>query len=120
MIAALALLTVQPAFADSVAEMSSGAKKRGADGYVFKGAEYNKSQVIVDVVYFDTQKELDEAYKAMDVKKAVTSSAPKAAFSIITKSKNTCTIYMVKPTISKYRPEFVGHEFLHCIMGEFH
>jgi hypothetical protein len=39
------------------------------------------------------------------------------AFSVI--SSTTCTVHIVDPAV-RYMPEFIGHEIVHCLYGEFH
>jgi hypothetical protein len=86
----------------------------GADGYQFGTPQYEKQQVLVNVVTYNTQKELLASAKAKGV-----NDTEIVAFSELRAPFDVCTIHMVKPTV-KYEPEFVGHEFLHCSYGQWH
>jgi hypothetical protein len=86
----------------------------GADGYKFGTPQYEKQQVRIDIVTYNSQKDLVAAAKARGA-----NNPDIMAFSIIKPPFDTCTIHMVKPTVS-YDPEFVGHEFLHCVYGQWH
>lgn len=86
----------------------------GADEYQFGEKQYTQNPVVVNVVTYRTQDELYRASKAMGA------DYPEvAAFSILTTKRDTCTIHMMDPSVS-YQPEFVGHEFLHCVYGQWH
>lgn len=86
----------------------------GADGYTFGQPQYEKQQVQVAVVTYNTRNELLEAARSRGV-----NNPELVAFSVLKPPFDICTIHMVKPTVS-YEPEFVGHEFLHCIYGQWH
>jgi hypothetical protein len=120
----IGLITMVPVtgiYAESISSMSSGSKEQGKDGYFFKSEEYSKSEILVKIVYFESQKSLNKYYNEMNgIQKAKTSTAPKGAFAIIQKNSKECTIYMVKPSSKYYKPELLGHELTHCLMGEFH
>lgn len=93
----------------------------GLDGYVFESEEYRKTDVLVKVVYYQTQDELAAAWFKMR-------GAPKpvAGLEIAGFAKHYeyhgweyCEIHLIDPKVS-YRPHITGHEFLHCIHGNFH
>lgn len=86
----------------------------GSDGYKFGKTQYEKSTVQINVVTYKTQAELVKASKARGV-----DSPDVVAFSVLRPPFDTCTIHMIDPKV-KYQPEFVGHEFLHCVYGQFH
>jgi hypothetical protein len=90
------------------------ASNTGADGYKFGTPQYEKQQVQIDIVTYNSQKDLVAAAKARGV-----DNPDIVAFSIIKPPFDACTVHMVKPTVS-YDPEFVGHEFLHCVYGQWH
>ena len=88
--------------------------KPGADGYTFGKPQYEKQQVQITIVTYNTKNQLYQAARARGV-----NNPDIVAFSVLQPPFDTCTVHMVKPTIS-YDPEFVGHEFLHCIYGQWH
>ena len=88
----------------------------GADGYAFKRSEYKQSLVAVTVVTFDTKDE----YVAELRRHGYTQRAIPEAFSVIFKGEQQrCTIYMIDPARS-YKPEYYGHELMHCFFGDWH
>jgi hypothetical protein len=90
------------------------ASKRGADGYSFGQPQYEKQQVQINVVTYKSNADLRAAAKARGV------DIPEiAAFSELRPPFDTCTVHMVDPRVS-YEPEFIGHEFAHCIYGQWH
>jgi len=93
----------------------------GADGYMFGTRQFEKKIVTVEVV---VHKDLDalqeEARRIGVVRKLNDQSASVQAFThLYPPNFDTCTIHMVDPS-SHYAPEFVGHEFLHCVYGQWH
>lgn len=89
--------------------------KQGDDGYIFGRKQYSNDQVLVSVVtYTDHNKLVAEGKKhGADYPNLV-------AFSLLnSKDKRVCTVHMMDPSVS-YQPEFVGHEFLHCVYGQWH
>lgn len=91
----------------------------GKDGYQFGQKQYEMNHVTIDVVVHKTQQEMTQAALLHDPFLANPNSV--AAFSIIYKAPNNdkCIIHMIDPSIS-YQPEFIGHEFLHCVYGQWH
>lgn len=87
------------------------------DGYKFGSKQYELNDIRVEVKTYKTYKEIQDAARAID--KNVTQADTIAAFSVIRPPSNTCTIHMIDPSVS-YEPEFVGHEFLHCVYGQWH
>jgi hypothetical protein len=101
-------------FAAMLLSSCDPAPKTGADGYRFGTPQYEKQQVQINIVTYNSERELLQAASSYGVK------APDlAAFSVLRPPFDTCTIHMVKPSV-KYEPEFVGHEFLHCVYGQWH
>jgi hypothetical protein len=87
-------------------------KPQGADGYTFGTKQYQQNNVQITVVTYSSEQELQKAatrYKTNNI----------AAFSVLTPPFDKCTIHMIDPAVS-YQPEFVGHEFLHCVYGQWH
>jgi len=90
-------------------------KPVAADGYTFGKEQYEQNNLQVRVVTYNTEAEVQKA--AAKYGEANTSSI--AAFSVLTPPFNTCTIHMINPKVS-YQPEFIGHEFVHCVYGQWH
>lgn len=89
--------------------------QQGADGYTFGQRQYEKTTVQVNIVTYKSQRDLQ---KALGTRAGVDASNV-VAFSELRPPFDVCTIHMVDPSIS-YKPEFVGHEFLHCTYGQWH
>lgn len=88
--------------------------KTGKDGYTFYNKQYEKETVTVDIKEYGSQKELYEFAKTRGI------DYPEIiAFSSVSESRSHCTMHIIDPTVS-YEPEFVGHEFLHCVYGQWH
>ena len=92
-------------------------KPAGRDGYQFGTKQYELNNVQVEIKTYRSSSELQAAAKRAD--KTLTNPGDIVAFSVIRPPSNICTIHMVDPAVS-YEPEFVGHEFLHCIYGQWH
>ena len=86
----------------------------GKDGYTFGEKQYTQNPVTVNIITYQSQKEIYEVAKSKgaDYPEVV-------AFSVLTVNRDTCTIHMIDPAV-KYEPEYVGHEFLHCVYGQWH
>lgn len=95
------------------------ASNTGADHYRFSQKQYEKDSVLIDVTVFKTQAELIAAAKD-HLKGTTVNPANVVAFSVLQPPTfDVCHIYMIDPAY-RYEPEFVGHEFLHCIYGQWH
>lgn len=91
------------------------APKTGPDGYTFGTKQYEKSEVTINIVTYQSRKELLVVAKTFGV-----TNSDLAAFSILRGPNfNRCTIHMIDPSVI-YEPEFVGHEMLHCFYGQWH
>lgn len=93
----------------------AGCSSKGADGY-----EFEREQVVQ--TSFTTQVTLTDNYKQVATLLAeVSPSTPinEFLFGFATVRNGHCHIVMVDPRKS-YRPEQIGHEFTHCIFGEWH
>jgi hypothetical protein len=91
---------------------------RGTDGYTFDKATISKQQVTINIIEYDSLIELNEA--ALKVGAKVEVNGEIMAFSVLRPpSYSTCTIHIVNPK-SGYRPEYIGHEMIHCFYGEWH
>lgn len=91
--------------------------KRGADGYKFGEKQYTQNELGVKVVTYSTRADFNRELKKRNLS---TKDGEIMAFSILfTEAPNLCVIHMMDPAV-EYRPEFVGHEFLHCVYGQWH
>lgn len=87
---------------------------KGKDGYIFSNKQYEQSPVTVSIATYKSQEQLYQVAKSKGA------NYPNVvAFSVLTTKKDTCTIHMIDPSV-RYEPEFVGHEFLHCVYGQWH
>lgn len=91
--------------------------KRGADGYKFGEKQYTQNELGVKVVTYSTRADFNKELKKRNLS---IKDGEIMAFSVLfVKSPNICVIHMVDPAV-EYKPEFVGHEFLHCVYGQWH
>lgn len=90
------------------------APNKGADGYQFGTPQYEKQQVTINVVTYQKRSDL-----LKEAKKYGANSETLVAFSVLKFPFDTCTVHMVDPRV-KYEPEFIGHEFAHCVYGQWH
>lgn len=84
----------------------------GVDGYLFEGADFEpKTDFKVKVVYSPSlaaiRKERGDPYVVA------------YTFFPSDTNNNTCEIHIVDPR-KLYWPEYIGHEFVHCLVGNFH
>ena len=87
----------------------------GADQYQFGKKQYENKQVTVSVITYNSKTEL-----LRESRKYGVNNPELVAFSLLNSNKqDVCTIHMMDPSVS-YQPEFVGHEFLHCVYGQWH
>ena len=95
--------------------LASCENKIGNDGYKFGEKQYEQTPVSVSIVTYKTEKDLQAAARARGA-----NNEGIVAFSVLrANDPSTCTIHMIDPAV-KYQPEFVGHEFLHCVYGQWH
>ena len=93
------------------------APRTGADGYRFGEKQYTQTKISVELVLYPTREELD---REINRRKLNTETTRVVAFTSLYKDDPTrCTIHMMDPSV-EYAPEFVGHEFLHCVYGQWH
>lgn len=94
--------------------------KTGKDGYYFEKETFTRTDFVVEVKLMKSESEMrDEYKKRVQNQDAKVDAKSLAAFAVIRRSDSKCTIYMLDPKV-KYQPEYVGHEFIHCIYGEWH
>lgn len=99
---------------------SKSPRSVGADGYYFEKETFTRTNFPVEIVLVQSEEEMA---KLISEKKNVAGTIePKrvAAFSTIRVNDPKCTIYMLDPKTTKYEPEFIGHELVHCIYGVWH
>jgi len=103
-----------------LASCDNAPSKKGADGYYFEKETFTRTEIPVEVKLMQSEKEMIAEYrKRTNDTNAKVDAKSLAAFAIIRPNDNKCTIYMLDPKV-KYQPEYVGHEFVHCIYGEWH
>lgn len=83
------------------------------DGYQFQTKEFTRREVTIMVVEYPSLKDL----KAEAVKRGQPEDV--MAFATYSLNHNTCTVHIVDPAV-RYYPEYIGHEFVHCIHGRWH
>ena len=96
----------------------------GVDGYTFVRKQYENKEVSVSVVTYTDIAQLDKVASSYlnnssnSVDHTV-DSTDVVAFSVLEPNHEHCTIHMMDPSVT-YKPEFIGHEFTHCLYGQFH
>jgi hypothetical protein len=113
-------LLLLPLFFVTSCDNAPTTKNRGKDGYYFEKETFTRTNFPVEVILVKSEKEMiallkqrkETVYGKVDPKDV-------AAFAIIRMNDPKCTIYMLDPKV-KYQPEFIGHEFVHCIYGIWH
>ena len=94
----------------------SSCEQKGGDGYYFEQETKVETELTVRVVMVESRQAMSflaESYGA-----DVGANREIMAFTRI--SPGYCTLYMLDPRMSLYEPEWIGHEFTHCVMGEWH
>lgn len=99
---------------------SKPTSKKGKDGYYFEQETFVRTEFPVQVVLVQSEKEMIAIMRQKSIP-VYSKVNPKdvAAFSIIRNNDPTCTLYIIDPKVS-YQPEYIGHEFVHCIYGIWH
>ena len=96
------------------------AKQKGKDGYYFEKESFTRTEFPVEVVLVKDAAAMEaEVKRRNNLHGSIESSRSVAAFSVIRMNDPKCTIYMIDPK-NKYEPEYIGHEFVHCIYGVWH
>lgn len=93
--------------------------QKGKDGYYFEKETFTRTEFPVEVVLVKDAAAITAAIKERNHIQGTVDPKNVAAFSVIRANDPKCTIYMVDPK-NKYEPEFIGHEFVHCIYGVWH
>ena len=85
-----------------------------ADGYTFKEAEYEKTNLSVSIVQYDSRRDFIQGAKSVGA-----NVEGLQAFAMISPNTNECEIHIERIKVN-YRPEWLGHELTHCIHGRWH
>ena len=94
-------------------------KQKGKDGYHFEKETFTRTNFPVEVILVKDAAAITAAIKERNNVHGTIDAKNVAAFSVIRMNDSKCTIYMIDPK-NKYEPEFIGHEFVHCIYGVWH
>lgn len=95
--------------------LTSCENRVGSDGYKFGEKQYEQTPVTVNIVTYSSAQELSNAARKWGV-----NNPDVVAFTLLnSNNRSKCTIHIIDPAV-KYQPEFVGHEFLHCVYGQWH
>ena len=94
-------------------------KQKGKDGYYFEKESFTRTEFPVEVILVKDAAAITAEIKKRNNIQGTVEPKNVAAFSIVRLNDPKCTIYMIDPK-NKYEPEFIGHEFVHCIYGVWH
>lgn len=94
-------------------------KQKGRDGYYFEKETFTRTEFPVQVILVKDAAAITAEIKKRNNIQGTVDPKNVAAFSVIRSNDTKCTIYMIDPK-NKYEPEFIGHEFVHCIYGVWH
>jgi hypothetical protein len=89
----------------------------GGDGYYFEKETLTRTDLALHVVLVKDQAEMTQLLKEHGRQPVAGNEV--AAFSTYSPVEPRCTIYMIDPKLS-YQPEFIGHELVHCVYGNWH
>lgn len=94
-----------------VANIEGESPAVGIDGYLFEGAQYRPLKTFkVKMVYASSLAQIrKESGNDGEVAYTITPDG----------NGGTCEIHIVDPR-RLYWPEYIGHEFVHCLVGNFH
>lgn len=95
------------------------ARSVGKDGYAFEVAQRETTAFTVRMVYYRSQRELTAALKARSPDMPERDVVRLKAFSTLKADGSSCTIHTLHPSVS-HSPEWIGHELMHCSLGEWH
>lgn len=118
-ISSLCLVTCSPKpYLESATTTSEYAVElHGKDNYYFTGKQYQKRRVTIDLILYDSYEDIALEASKYDFK--IGEDEYLVAFSLDLLKGNRCEIHMLDPAVA-YRPEFTGHEMMHCFYGQFH
>lgn len=86
------------------------------DGYYIETTTQDNKEFYVRIIKYKSYEDLGKAWKHNGG-----SDQPKGYRTVAFSEwdDKTCTIHMVDPLID-YKPQYMGHELLHCMIGSFH
>jgi hypothetical protein len=88
------------------------------DGYYIERNTIDNTQFYVRIIKYKSYDDIAKAWKEAGGK-----PEPKGRYTVAfahwSSDGKSCTIHMMDPLIT-YRPQFIGHEFVHCMYGDFH
>ena len=90
----------------------------GSDGYKFEQKEYEHLAPNIEFRTVKNQTELEDAYRTANGTPLPTNRELKA-FSILYPDTKTCIVFIIDPE-EQYGPQWIGHEVVHCMYGQFH
>ena len=103
----------------SLVACDNTSKQKGKDGYYFEKETFTRTEFPVEVVLVKDAAAITAEIKKRNNIQGTVEPKNVAAFSVVRLNDPKCTIYMIDPK-NKYEPEFIGHEFVHCIYGVWH
>ena len=92
-----------------------GCKQVAADEHVYAKTEWFSEKTTVSVVTYPSFPALRAGANRLGVKAG--EGKRLMAFALATSTR--CEMHVVEPSID-YQPQWIGHEFVHCIRGRFH
>jgi hypothetical protein len=97
--------------------MSCDVQPVGKDGYRFGEPEFERNDVTIKIVTYDSRQELHQAAKRLGGIEDPNLQAFAQWSPDITIKR--CTIHVMNPQV-RYEPEWMGHEIAHCFYGQWH
>ena len=86
----------------------------GPDGYQFLTKDFTKSRVTIETKLYKSRADLRKAAAKVGLPDDTLAFAKQPD-----EPGQACTIHMLDPAVW-YEPEIVGHEYLHCVFGQWH
>lgn len=96
-----------------------------ADGYRFDGKEWEEHEITVRVVIAKNDRQMLKLAREVgglrESRSVVSARTYRThAFAALNPNDHShCTIYVLDPGYN-YEPEYIGHEFSHCVWGRWH
>lgn len=93
----------------------------GSDKYEFERSYYSADKAYVEIHRYSNSEEMLEAVQVYNPEFVPTEGRILKGYAFFSYEDGTalCSIHILDPRVS-YEPEFIGHEFVHCIHGKFH
>lgn len=90
----------------------------GKDGYYFEKETFSRTDIPLHIILYPSSAALKSEYAKSH--NSLAEGRELVAFSTLnTGNTETCAVHMVDPKVY-YSPEFIGHEIVHCMYGEWH